>query len=68
MRLRGLIGRAYAMDLAVLGQATDAVVCTLSAMACRLVAVIMGWEAAVDQARWVNIDGEYSWTAGLSVQ
>ena len=68
MRLRGLIGRAYAMDLAVLGQATDAVVCTLSAMACRLVAVIMGWEAAVDQARWVNIDGDYSWTAGLSVQ
>ena len=68
MRLRGLIGRAYALDLAVLGQATDAVVCTVSAMACRLVAVIMGWDAAFDQGRWVNIDGDYSWTADLSIQ
>ncbi|KAI0175645.1 hypothetical protein GGR52DRAFT_321379 [Hypoxylon sp. FL1284] len=63
VRLRSLIGRAYAMDLAVLGRASDAVVCTMSAMGCRLLAVIMGWEKAMEDGRWVNIDGDYEWTA-----
>ncbi|OTB02113.1 hypothetical protein M426DRAFT_62825 [Hypoxylon sp. CI-4A] len=63
MRLRGLIGRAYVMDLAVLGRASDAVVCTMSAMGCRLLAVIMGWEKAMEEGRWVNIDGDFTWTA-----
>ncbi|KAI1374145.1 hypothetical protein F4677DRAFT_181258 [Hypoxylon crocopeplum] len=63
MRLRGLIGRAYTMDLAVLGQASDAVICTMSAMGCRLLAVIMGWEKAMEEGRWVNIDGDFQWTA-----
>lgn len=66
MRLRGLIGRAYVMDLAVLGQASDTVICTMSAMACRLLAVIMGWEKSMDDGKWVNIDGNYQWT-GLSL-
>ncbi|KAI1390153.1 uncharacterized protein F4822DRAFT_401019 [Hypoxylon trugodes] len=63
MRLRMLIGRAYMMDLAVLGQASDSVICTMSAMGCRLLAVIMGWEKAMEQGRWVNIDGDFQWTA-----
>ncbi|KAL7628694.1 hypothetical protein AAE478_000209 [Parahypoxylon ruwenzoriense] len=63
MRLRGLMGRAYAMDLAVLGQASDTVICTISAMGCRLIAVIMGWEKAMENGKWVNIDGDYQWTA-----
>ncbi|KAI0843011.1 hypothetical protein F5Y06DRAFT_78889 [Hypoxylon sp. FL0890] len=63
MRLRGLIGRAYMMDLAVLGQASDAVICTMSAMGCRLIAVIMGWEKAMEEGKWVNIDGDFQWTA-----
>ncbi|KAI0890623.1 uncharacterized protein GGS22DRAFT_16103 [Annulohypoxylon maeteangense] len=63
MRLRGLIGRAYAMDLAVLGQASDTVICTMSAMGCRLIAVIMGWEKAMEDGKWVNIDGDFQWTA-----
>lgn len=62
MRLRGLIGRAYMMDLAVLGQASDVVVCTVSATGCRLVAVIMGWEKAMEKGSWVNIDGNYRWS------
>ncbi|CAJ2501034.1 Uu.00g038870.m01.CDS01 [Anthostomella pinea] len=66
MRLRGLIGRAYILDLAVLGQASDAVICTMSAGGCRLLAVIMGWEKAMDNANWVNIDGDFRWT-GLSL-
>ncbi|KAI0896919.1 hypothetical protein F4806DRAFT_414306 [Annulohypoxylon nitens] len=63
MRLRGLIGRAYAMDLAVLGLASDTVICTMSAMGCRLIAVIMGWEKAMEDGKWVNIDGDFQWTA-----
>ncbi len=63
IRLRGLIGRAYVMDLAVLGEASDAVVCAISAMACRLVAVIMGWERAMAEKRWVNVDDNFQWTA-----
>ncbi|KAI1828144.1 hypothetical protein F4861DRAFT_245306 [Xylaria intraflava] len=61
-RLRGLIGRAYIMDLAVLGEASDAVICTISAMGCRLLAVIMGWDKAMARGNWVNIDGNYLWS------
>ncbi|KAI1172820.1 hypothetical protein F4777DRAFT_489164 [Nemania sp. FL0916] len=66
MRLRGLIGRAYVMDLAVLNEASDAVICTLSATACRLLAVMMGWDKAMARGKWVNIDGDFMWT-GLAL-
>ncbi|KAI0196885.1 hypothetical protein F4808DRAFT_303583 [Astrocystis sublimbata] len=62
MRLRGLVGRAYTMDLAVLAEASDTVICTMSAMGCRLLAVMMGWDKAMAQENWVNIDGDYTWT------
>ena len=65
MRLRSLLGRAYMMDLAVLAEASDVVVCTVSATGCRLLAVMMGWEKAMDKGHWVNIDGQYGWT-GIS--
>ncbi|OAA66735.1 hypothetical protein SPI_01311 [Niveomyces insectorum RCEF 264] len=63
LRIRSLVGRAYAMDLAVLAQASDAVVCAVSATGCRLLAVMLGWEAAIQQGRWVNLDGDYGWWA-----
>jgi hypothetical protein len=53
--LRALIGRAYLLDLAVLGQ-SDGVVCASSATGCRLLAVMMGWEKAIVQEKWKNID------------
>jgi hypothetical protein len=62
LRLRSLVGRAYLMDLAVLAGASDAVVCTVSAVGGRLLAVMMGWEKAFERDGWVNIDGEYGWT------
>ncbi|KAI1356682.1 hypothetical protein F5Y01DRAFT_1514 [Xylaria sp. FL0043] len=62
VRLRGLVGRAYAMDLAVLSQASDSVICTMSAMGCRLLAVMMGWDKAMVAGNWVNIDGDFLWT------
>lgn len=66
LRLRGLVGRAYLLDLAVLGRASDAIVCTVSAMGCRLLAVILGWESAIDRNMWRNIDGHFEWY-GLEV-
>lgn len=62
-KLRSYIGRAYTMDLAVLGVSSDVVVCTISAMGCRLLAVMMGWEKAMVNEQWVNIDGDFSWVA-----
>lgn len=62
LRLRELVGRAYLMDLAVLGQ-SDAIVCTVSAMGCKLLAVMMGWEDAfeVEGGQWKNVDGDFEW-------
>lgn len=60
-RLRELVGRAYLLDLAVLGQSSDAVVCTVGSYSCRLLAVMMGWEAAIEKRAWHNIDGEFEW-------
>ena len=62
LRLRSLVGRAYMLDLAVLAGASDAVVCTVSAVGCRLLAVMMGWEKAFDRRGWVNIDGDFGWS------
>ncbi|KAK4193430.1 cytochrome P450 [Podospora australis] len=58
-RLRSLVGRAYMMDLAVLADASDVVVCTVSAFGCRLLAVMMGWEDAIVKKNWINVDGDY---------
>jgi len=61
VRLRSLVGRAYMMDLAVLADASDVVVCTVSATGCRLLAVMMGWDSALEEGNWVNVDGSYGW-------
>ncbi|KAG5986475.1 hypothetical protein E4U52_000214 [Claviceps spartinae] len=61
LRLRSLVGRAYMMDLAVLAGASDKVFCGVSAMGCRLLAVMMGWERAMQEGGWVNVDGGYGW-------
>ncbi|KAF4981537.1 hypothetical protein FDECE_17678 [Fusarium decemcellulare] len=62
LRLRSLIGRAYMMDLAVLAESSDKIVCGLSAMGCRLLAVMMGWEDGMEKGGWLNVDGSYGWT------
>ncbi|KAF9692366.1 hypothetical protein EKO04_009506 [Ascochyta lentis] len=60
MKLRELVGRAYLLDLAVLGKA-DTMVCTVSSIGCRLLAVMMGWDKAIQQGNWRNVDGEFDW-------
>lgn len=61
LRLRELVGRAYLMDLAVLGRGSDKIVCTVSSMGCKLLAVMMGWEKAIEGGGFVNIDGDFDW-------
>lgn len=60
LRLRELVGRGYLLDLAVLAQ-TDQVVCGISSSACRVLAVMMGWEKAIVKEGWNNIDGSWHW-------
>jgi hypothetical protein len=67
LRLRSYIGRAYLMDLTVLAESSDTVICTVSATGCRLLAIMMGWERAIESGAWTNIDGNYGWM-GLTWQ
>ncbi|TQV96853.1 hypothetical protein V2A60_000512 [Cordyceps javanica] len=60
LKLRSLLGRAYMMDLAVLSGAGDKVVCAVSAMGCRILGVMMGWDA-IETGTWINVDGNYGW-------
>ena len=62
LSLRGLVARAYLLDLKILG-ASDAVVCGVSSIGCRLLAVMLGWERGIVEGRWINIDGGFGWTA-----
>lgn len=64
MRLRELVGRAYLMDMAVLGQ-SDKVVCAVSSVSCKVLAVMMGWDRAMGKdgeiGGWINVDGDFEW-------
>lgn len=60
LRMRELIGRGYLLDLAVLGS-SDGTVCAVSSAACRLAAVMMGWDS-VAEGRWVNVDDGRTWS------
>ncbi|KAL5121819.1 hypothetical protein ACEQ8H_000034 [Pleosporales sp. CAS-2024a] len=63
MGLRELVGRAYLLDLAVLGKA-DTMVCTVSSTTCKLLGVMLGWDALVGKdelRRWRSIDGDFDW-------
>lgn len=62
LKLRQLVARAYLLDLKILGQ-SDAVVCAVSSMGCRLLGVMMGWEKGMIKGKWKNVDGDYGWRA-----
>lgn len=61
LKIREWIGRAYLLDMAVLGQ-SDRVICDISSASCRLLAVMMGWNKAITHQSWHNIDGKWQWT------
>ena len=60
LKERQLMARTYVLDIAVLSQ-MDRVICTVSATGCRLLAVMMGWEEAIEQGKWMNVDGDWDW-------
>ncbi|KPI45764.1 uncharacterized protein AB675_644 [Cyphellophora attinorum] len=65
-KMRGLIGRAYLLDLAVLGGVgrDGGVVCAVSSMTCRLLAVMVGDQGEgkrMGDGRWMNIEKGYAW-------
>ena len=60
LQLRALVGRSYLLDLAVVGKA-DKIVCGVSSVGCRLLAVMMGWEKGIVQHKWHNVDGDFDW-------
>ena len=64
LAVREGLARSYLLDMKFLGEATDGVVCAVSAVACRLLAVMMGWERAIERRQWMNIDrpGDWDWT------
>ncbi|KAL8713515.1 MAG: hypothetical protein Q9220_002377 [cf. Caloplaca sp. 1 TL-2023] len=64
LRLREYVGRAYLLDLKVVGNA-DRVVCGVSSFGCRLLGVMKGWQGAIEDGEWNNVDGGYSGWVGL---
>lgn len=60
LRMRELVGRAYLIDLAVLGQ-SEGIVCAVSSASCRILAVMLGWDA-VRESRWLNVDDGRAWS------
>jgi len=60
LKLRELVGRAYLLDLAVVGHA-DAAVCASSSAACRIIGVMMGADK-VYNGQWKNVDTSRVWS------
>ena len=60
--MREFLGRAYLLDLAMIAQ-SDKVICGVSSYACRILAVMLGWERAFEHGDWTNVDGNFEWRA-----
>ncbi|EFR01794.1 hypothetical protein MGYG_04795 [Nannizzia gypsea CBS 118893] len=60
LRLRELVAKTYLTDLSLLAEG-DGVVCAVSSITCRLLAVMLGWNKAIAQGGWKNVDGKMDW-------
>lgn len=56
------MARAYVLDMKIVGGA-DRVVCAVSSVGCRLLAVMVGWEEGIENGKWRNVDGGFGWVA-----
>ena len=62
-KIREALARSYLLDLKMLAQTSDdGVVCTVSSIGCRLLAVMMGWQDAIVDRKWRNVDGDWDWS------
>lgn len=58
LRLRELVARAYLLDLAVLDSVSDGVVCGVSSAGCRILGVMMGWDAILNGEKYMRGEDE----------
>ncbi|KAJ6258569.1 hypothetical protein Dda_6615 [Drechslerella dactyloides] len=63
---RGEVAGAYLVDFGVLVESIARAragwaVCGFGGDMCRMLAVGMGWEAAIEKGHWVNVDGDFDW-------
>ncbi|KAL8764033.1 MAG: hypothetical protein Q9184_000321 [Pyrenodesmia sp. 2 TL-2023] len=65
MQLREYVGRAYLLELKVLGNANGGVVCGVSSFGCRVLGVMRGWADLRKGGKWKNVDGGYGGWVGL---
>lgn len=65
LRLREYVGRAYLLDLKVVGAASGGVVCGVSGFGCRVLGVMRGWGDVQGGMGWRNVDGGWRGWVGL---
>ena len=62
---KNAIGREYLRDVKVLGEAAGRtggkMFCDAASATCRVLGVVMGWQNAVDEEGWKNVDGDRDW-------
>ena len=60
------VGQRLLAELLVAGTA-DKVICAGGSATCRLLAVLMGWERAIDDEGWVDVDGGFRFPGEVSI-
>jgi len=55
------MAREYFRDVKILGETAGKLFCGGNGNTCRVLAVVMGWQKAVEEEGWVNVDGGGGW-------
>jgi len=55
------LAREYFRDVKILGETTEKLFCGGNGNTCRVMAVVMGWQKAVEEEGWVNVDDGRGW-------
>ncbi|CUS12921.1 unnamed protein product, partial [Tuber aestivum] len=55
------MAREYFRDVKILGEAASTLFCGGNGNTCRVLAVVMGWQTAVEEKGWVNVDDGRGW-------
>ncbi|KAG0635758.1 hypothetical protein HOY80DRAFT_926728 [Tuber brumale] len=55
------LAREYFRDVKILGETAGGLFCGGNGNTCRVLAVIMGWQTAVEEEGWVNVDDGRGW-------
>jgi len=55
------LAREYFRDAKILGETTGKLFCGGNGNTCRVLAVVMGWQTAVEEEGWINVDDGRGW-------